>query len=199
MTIYLHARDDIPKCSPTFCFYTFFILKFSFKIAQKVAKGDFWTGLFTHYVGKTNKIWHQCFFFNKSKDILWRKFFSIEPWRRISMSLAFKSFHFDSNKNLYSHLNRISSRQQCYHIWQNFTNLAKVYKSLANFWRFIYCLAKCWASFGKFVTFLDTFSLLQLAKYWKIISPSGHTTRQPQLGVIVFILNNIRVKSDKEI
>ena len=153
MTIYLHARDDIPKCSPTFCFYTFFILKFSFKIAQKVAKGDFWTGLFTHYVGKTNKIWHQCFFFNKSKDILWRKFFSIEPWRRISMSLAFKSFHFDSNKNLYSHLNRISSRQQCDHIWQNFTNLAKV--------------------FGKFLTVYLLFGKM-LSLLWQICDTFGH-------------------------
>ena len=43
---------------------------------------------------------------------------------------------------------------QCDQIWQNFTTLSKVYKSLANFWQFISYLAKYWAYFGKFVTLL---------------------------------------------
>ena len=40
---------------------------------------------------------------------------------------------------------------QCDQIWRNGATLAKVYKSLANFWWFISYLAKCWAYFGKFL------------------------------------------------
>ena len=43
---------------------------------------------------------------------------------------------------------------QCDQIWRNFATLAKVYKSLANFYWFISFLAKWWAYFGKFVTLL---------------------------------------------
>ena len=46
---------------------------------------------------------------------------------------------------------------------------------MVNFWQFISYLAKCWAYFGKLLTLLDNFSLLQMAKYWKIIQFSGHT------------------------
>ena len=34
---------------------------------------------------------------------------------------------------------------QCDQIWRNFASLAKVYKSLANFWQLISYLEKCWA------------------------------------------------------
>ena len=57
---------------------------------------------------------------------------------------------------------------QCDQIWWNFANLAKVYKYyLANFWQFISYLAKCRAHFGKFVSLLGLFSLLEIAKHWK--------------------------------
>ena len=36
---------------------------------------------------------------------------------------------------------------QCDQILRNFTTLAKVYMCLANFWRFISYLEKCWAYF----------------------------------------------------
>ena len=43
---------------------------------------------------------------------------------------------------------------QCDQIWRNFTTLAKIYKSLANYWLFISHVSKCWAYFGKFVPLL---------------------------------------------
>ena len=59
--------------------------------------------------------------------------------------------------------------EQCDQIGRNFATLAKVYKSLADFWQFVYYLPKCWAYFGKFVILLGLFKLLQMAKYWKLI------------------------------
>ena len=44
-------------------------------------------------------------------------------------------------------------------------DLAQFYKSLAKF----YLLAKCWSSWGKNVLPVGKFSLLQMAKYFKII------------------------------
>ena len=55
-------------------------------------------------------------------------------------------------------------------LWLNFT-------SLAIFWRCISDLAKCWTNFVKFVILLGWFSLLQTAKCWKLIQPSGRTVR----------------------
>ena len=49
-------------------------------------------------------------------------------------------------------------------IWQNFTTLAKLYKSDS-----FYNLAKCLFYFGKNVMLLGKFSLLQIATYFKII------------------------------
>ena len=46
---------------------------------------------------------------------------------------------------------------QCDQIWRNFATLAKVYKSLANFWWFIFYLANCTAHFGNFMTFWANF------------------------------------------
>ena len=60
-------------------------------------------------------------------------------------------------------------RQQWDQIWRNFTTLAKVNESLANFLWFISYLAKCLSYFGKFVTLLGKFSVLQMAKYWQMV------------------------------
>ena len=53
-------------------------------------------------------------------------------------------------------------------------NLQIVSKMLTVYFLF----GKMLSRFGKFVTLLDKFLLLQMAKYWKIIEPSGHTDPQ---------------------
>ena len=45
----------------------------------------------------------------------------------------------------------------CDQIWRNLATLANVKRYLANVWQFIFYLEKCWAYFGKFVTFLGLF------------------------------------------
>ena len=66
---------------------------------------------------------------------------------------------------------------QCEQILQNFATLAKVYESSANFWWFISYLAKCLSNFGKFVTFLGWYSLLQNIEKWS--NHLGTPWRQP--------------------
>ena len=65
--------------------------------------------------------------------------------------------------------------RQCDQIWRNFATLARskiylaIFESLFSVWIFFWTnCGKFWMSFGKF-------SLTIMAKYWKIIQPSGHT------------------------
>ena len=57
-------------------------------------------------------------------------------------------------------------------VWPDLAKFSHFGKSLqvfGNFWRFFPYLSNCWSYFGKFATLLGLFSLLQIAKYWKII------------------------------
>ena len=54
---------------------------------------------------------------------------------------------------------------------------------LGNFWEFSQVSGKFWTLFGKFLMQLGNFSLLRMAKYWKIIHTSGHTGRFGQTKV----------------
>ena len=58
-------------------------------------------------------------------------------------------------------------------LWQKFTSLWQIFDGND--------LAKCWAYFDKFMTLLGKLSLSQIAKYWKIFQPSGHTDSSKQL------------------
>ena len=58
-------------------------------------------------------------------------------------------------------------------LWQKFTSLWQIFDGND--------LAKCWAYFDKFMTILGKLSLSQIAKYWKIFQPSGHTDSSKQL------------------
>ena len=63
-------------------------------------------------------------------------------------------------------------------VWQDFAKFAtwvKLWKSFREFLRVFQFLAKCWTYFCNFSILLCKISLLQMAKYWTIILPSGHT------------------------
>ena len=61
--------------------------------------------------------------------------------------------------------------KQCDQIWRIFTTLAKVYKFLTFYFLFGKMLSLLW----QICDIIGYFSLLQMAKYLKIIFPSGHT------------------------
>ena len=74
--------------------------------------------------------------------------FTIDDVLWLSVSLSFYFFSEFIRKVLSAAREYVQVLSQCDQALQNFATLAKFYKSLAIFWKFIWYLAKLWAHFG---------------------------------------------------
>ena len=105
------------------------------------------------------------FFSDRRKAILW-----VQRWRQNWL-------------NLFGSLLKVGKSEQTWFynpttylshwlVWPDlpkFRHFDKIFKVLGIFWKFIYYMAKFWTYCGKFRMPLGTFSLMQMAKCWKII------------------------------